>query len=136
MRVLVSLMLLPTAVLAESAPELAVDPLSSPYLVKLTGGLIAVLLLVFVFAWLVKKLNLNQHSHNGLIRIVAGISIGARDRIVLLEVGKEQILIGLTPGRIEKLHCLSEPLESSESTPVNASFAARLNQIMGKQEGG
>ena len=35
------------------------EPISSPYLMKLTGGLILVVLVIFVLAWLVKKFNLN-----------------------------------------------------------------------------
>ncbi len=70
------------------------EPLSSPYLLKLTGGLLLVVAVIFVLAWLVKKFNLNQQSQNGLIKIIAGLSIGTRDRIVLLQIGEEQILIG------------------------------------------
>ena len=70
------------------------------------------MVIIFLLAWLVKKFNLNQQSSSGLIRVIAGLSIGTRDRIVLLQVGEEQILVGLTPGRIEKLHTLAQPLEA------------------------
>jgi flagellar protein FliO/FliZ len=110
------------------------EPLSTPYLLKLTGGLLLVVAVIFVLAWLVKKFNLNQQSQNGLIRIVAGLSIGTRDRIVLLQVGEEQILVGLTPGRIEKLHTLSHPLEAPEGVPATSSFAAKLSRAMGDKE--
>ena len=127
--------LLSSAALAESKLDTpALEPLSTPYLLKLTGGLLLVVAIIFVLAWLVKKFNLNQQSQNGLIRIVAGLSIGTRDRIVLLQVGEEQILVGLTPGRIEKLHTLSHPLELPEGTAATSSFAAKLNRAMGDRE--
>ncbi len=107
------------------------EPLSSPYLFKLTGGLLLVVAVIFGLAWLLKKFNLNQQSHNGVIKIVAGLSIGTRDRIVLLQVGEEQILVGLTPGRIEKLHTLSEPLDSPQGQIASSSFADKLNRLMG-----
>ena len=67
-----------------------------------------------------------------MIKIVAGVSIGTRDRIVLLQVGEEQILVGLTPGRIEKLHTLAEPLAiPGESPAASASFAEKINRLMG-----
>jgi len=118
---------------AESAPA-PLEPLSSPYLLKLTGGLLLVVVLIIALAWLAKKFNLNQQSNHGLMRIIAGLSIGTRDRIVLLQVGNEQILLGLTPGRIEKLHTLSEPLEVAGEQPLNASFAAKINRLMGDRE--
>ena len=137
MRWLISaIVFFPGALLAQAENQAGapLEPISSPYLFKLTGGLILVVAVIFVLAWLVKKFNLNQQSHNGLIRIVAGLSIGTRDRIVLLQVGDEQILVGLTPGRIEKLHTLSQPLESEIEQPVAGSFAAKLNRLMGERE--
>ena len=92
------------------------------------------MLVIFVLAWLVRKLNLNQHSQSGLIRIIAGLSIGTRDRIVLVQVGEEQILLGLTPGHIEKLHTLAVPLEVPGGPLETSSFATRLGRLMGERE--
>ncbi len=110
------------------------EPVSSAYLLKLTGGLVLVVLIIVVLAWLVKKLNITQQSGQGLIRVVAGLSLGTRDRIVLLQVGEEQILVGISPGRIEKLHTLAHPLEAPDGPAVSASFSERLNRLMGERE--
>lgn len=124
------------ALLAQSENQAgnALEPISSPYLLKLTGGLLLIVALIFLLAWLMKKFNLNQQSQSGLIRIIAGLSIGTRDRIVLLQIGEEQILLGLTPGRIEKLHTLAQPLEVSGEQAVTASFASKINRLMGERE--
>ena len=127
--------LLSSTALAQSSLDTPVlEPLSTPYLFKLTGGLLLVVVVIFVFAWLVKKFNLNHQSQNGLIKIIAGLSIGTRDRIVLLQVGEEQILVGLTPGRIEKLHTLSQPLDAPEGQIASTSFAEKLNSVMGDRK--
>ena len=111
------------------------EPISSPYLMKLTGGLVLIVAIIFLLAWLVKRFNLNQQASGGLIRVVAGLSIGTRDRIVLLQVGDEQILVGLTPGRIEKLHTLAQPLEAAASEQADAgTFAAKINRLMGERK--
>lgn len=130
----VLLLLLPGWATAEDEPTAVLEPMSSPYLLKLTAGLIAVVLAIFVLAWLVKKFNLTQQSAHGLIRIVAGLSIGTRDRIVLLQVGEEQILVGLTPGRISRLHTLAHPLDAPDAQSVSGSFANKLNRIMNDRE--
>lgn len=118
----------------ENLAAAPLEPISSPYLLKLTGGLILIVALILLLAWLVKKFNLNQQSHSGLIKIIAGLSIGTRDRIVLLQIGEEQILVGLTPGRIEKLHTLAKPLETSGEQVVSGSFASKINRLMGDRE--
>lgn len=120
---------------SEESAVAPLEPISSPYLMKLTGGLILIVAIIFLLAWMVKKLNLNQHASSGLIRVVAGLSIGTRDRIVLLQVGEEQILLGLTPGRIEKLHTLAQPLDApSTEQAVPGAFAAKLNRLMGERK--
>ena len=120
---------------SESPAVAPLEPISSPYLMKLTGGLVLTVALIFVLAWLVKRFNLNQQASSGLIRVIAGLSIGTRDRIVLLQVGDEQILLGLTPGRIEKLHTLAQPPDApSTDQTVSGAFAAKLNRLMGERK--
>jgi len=136
MRALIALLAsLPTAVFAQSTAEnlSAIEPMSPSYLLKLSGGLLLVVVVIFALAWLVKRLNLAQHSQNGLLRIVAGLAVGTKDRIVLLQVGEEQILLGLSPGRIEKLHTLAHPVEIDEATSQSTTmFAQKLNKLMNK----
>ena len=117
----------------------AVDPVSSSYLIKLTLGLGFILLLIFGLAWLMKKMQLTQHSHNGLIQIVSAISVGQRDRIALVQVGDEQVLIGMTPGQIVKLHTLKEsvtvePKLPGDSKVAQGSFAEKFNQLINREK--
>lgn len=128
----ISFWMLPGALLAEEKPAVlpSIDPLSSSYLFKLTGGLILVVMVIFLLAWMMRKMNLTQHGKSGLIRIVAGLSVGSRDRIVLLQVGSEQLLLGLSPGKIEKLHTLQKPLELDQDSSPDSSFASKLSKII------
>lgn len=125
----------PAGLVAQTATQqaVAIDPVSPSYMMKLTGGLLAVVAIIFIVAWMLKRLNLAQQSQGGLLRIIAGLSLGTRDRIVLLQVGKEQILVGLSPGRIEKLHTLAEAVVVDEDKPVATPFAQKINDLMGKE---
>ncbi len=134
MRWLMSLLVcLPTLVVAQqTSPGIAVvEPLSTAYLIKLTGGLILVVAIIFSFAWLLKRLKLTQQAQNGLLKVVAGLPLGTRERIVVLQVGEEQILLGLSPGRIEKLHTLTEPLVVDQQQAMTP-FAAKLQGLLNK----
>lgn len=109
----------------------SVDPVSSSYLLKLTAGLGFILLLILALAWLMKKMQLTQHSQNGLIKIISSISVGQRDRIALIQVGDEQILVGLTPGRMQKLHRLKTSLVlPQQSTAKPHQFTQKFNQLL------
>ena len=74
--------------------------------------------------------------NNGkVIKIVATQALSPRDRLVLVQVGNEQILLGLTPGRITPLHVLKEPVQvPGTSTQATPEFAKRLMEILGQQK--
>ena len=129
------LLLVPVSGLAQQSADAtrAIEPLSSPYLLQLTGGLILVVLVIFLLAWILKRLNFTQQSQAGLIRVIAGMSLGTRDRIVLVQVGEEQILLGLLPGRIAKLHSLEVPILVDPKPDSSPAFAQKLNRLMGKK---
>ena len=128
---------LPLSLLAQQSKADAtatIEPLSSSYLLKLTGGLILVVAAIFLVGWVVKKMNLTPQSHTGLIKVIAGLNLGTRERIILIEVGGEQILVGLCPGRMEKLHTLTTPLDTEtlnggSATSMQSKFSHMLAGI-------
>jgi flagellar protein FliO/FliZ len=135
--ILFTVLLIPSQIMAQQTADkpAAVDPVSSSYLIKLSIGLLVVVGLVFFLAWLVKKMQLVQSSNNGLIKIVSAISVGQRERIALIQVGDEQLLIGLTPGRIDKLHTLEKAIETGDqSMPVSSSFQQKFQQLLNKEK--
>jgi flagellar protein FliO/FliZ len=69
-----------------------------------------------------------------VIKVVASQALGPRDRLVLVQVGGEQILLGLSAGRISPLHVLSEPVHLPDGEPASAEFAQRLMELLGKDQ--
>ncbi len=122
----------PLQALEKTAQTATADPFSAAYLVKLIAVMGFILLLIFALAWMMKKMQLNPNGQNGLIQIVSAISVGQRDRIALIQVGEEQILVGLSPGKIEKLHRLKTPLVQQQPTQTPASFSDRFQQLMNR----
>ncbi len=107
------------------------DPLSAGYLLKLILGLLLVLAMIFLFAWAARKMRLTPAGSQGLIRVLSAISVGQRDRIALVQVGEEQILVGLSPGRMQTLHVLKQPLAIEEkAADGQQGFADRLQHFM------
>jgi len=123
------------AAIGEPTPPAPVQPqgvMDIGSAVQLVLGLFLVLLMIVASAWLVKRLGRWQGGHTDQLKVVGGIAIGARERIVLLQVGEQQLLVGITPGNIRTLHVLDEPLPVAErksiSEPLSAKFATILNK--------
>jgi flagellar protein FliO/FliZ len=117
-----------TPVLAAAAPA-ASEPLAAANLFQLLFGLIVVLIAIGVTALLLRRLG-RLPQGPGALRVIAGLSLGARERAVLIQVGDKQILLGVAPGRVQALHVLERPVDTG--APMNAAggFAERLAQLM------
>jgi flagellar protein FliO/FliZ len=109
------------------------DPMSGSYLMQLVIGLFIVVLCILVLAWFAKKMNRFHSLADGSLKVIGGLSMGSRERVVLLQVGEEQLLLGISPGRINTLHVLDTPLEvvgpHGDSEPGN-SFLDKLKITM------
>ncbi len=100
--------------------------------IRLILGLFVVLFLIIASAWLFKRFGRWQGGYTDQLKIVGGLAVGARERIVLVQVGEQQLLIGIAPGNIRTLHVLDEPLPSvdlgSAGKPIVEKFAAVLKK--------
>jgi len=69
-----------------------------------------------------------------VIKIVASQALRPRERLVLVQVGGEQVLLGLTAGRIAPLHVMAEPVHLADAQPATPEFAQRLMELLGKDQ--
>ncbi|QHF31155.1 flagellar biosynthetic protein FliO [Pseudomonas sp. R32] len=106
-------------------------------LTQLVLGLLLVLGLIFFLAWLLRRVQNAAPGSGQVIEILGSRALGPRDRLLLVQVGKEQILIGHSPGTIEALHVMAEPIEVPASArQATPEFAQRLMELMGKDQKG
>lgn len=108
----------------------AIDPLSGSNVFQMVAGLVLVLFLVIAVAWLVKRVGGVTMAGGGALSIVGGMSMGARERVVLIQVGDEQLLIGVSPGRIQKLHVLDKPIDIQTKKTTDVNFATRFSEAL------
>jgi flagellar protein FliO/FliZ len=109
--------------------SLNANPMSGSYLTQLVIGLFIVLLCIVVLAWFAKKMNRFHSAADGSLKVIGGLSMGSRERIVLLQVGEEQLLLGVSPGRISKLHVLGTPLEETGRQTTDTSDGNFLDKL-------
>ncbi|BBL77012.1 flagellar biosynthetic protein FliO [Methylomagnum ishizawai] len=102
------------------------------------SALVLVLGLIFLGAWLLRRLGSFSRLAPGRFRVLAAVSLGARERAVLLQAGGKQLVLGVAPGRVETLCVLegtdSIPVEEAPPPPEAAGlFAQRLAELLNRK---
>ena len=119
---------------ATAAAAPAVSSGVAGQLTQLVFGLLLVLGLIFFLAWLLRRVQQAGPAGKAqVIELIGSRALGPRDRLMLVQVGNEQILLGLSPGTITALHVLKEPVQVPSGTEkATPEFAQRLMELMGK----
>ncbi|MHC8321646.1 flagellar biosynthetic protein FliO [Pseudomonas sp. GB2N2] len=141
-KVLGLLLALPFSVLAAepaATAAAAVTPAVSSgvagQLTQLVLGLLLVLGLIFFLAWMLRRVQQAGPAGKGqVIELIGSRALGPRDRLMLVQVGNEQILLGLSPGSITALHVLKEPVQVPATEKATPEFAQRLMELLGKDQ--
>lgn len=104
-----------------TAPPSAV---SSGQLLQLVGGMLAVLVLIGLCAWASRLLPFVRNSRNSALKVVENFALGARERMLLVEVDGKRLLIGVSAAGMSCLHVLDTDSKSGQQ------FAQNLQQSM------
>jgi flagellar protein FliO/FliZ len=136
------LLLLSTAAsAAPGAPASAVaatGPASAGSLLQVLFGLIVVLGLMALCAWMLRRFSASKTTGGTSIRIVGGVSVGTRERVMVVEVGDQWIVVGVAPGRVTSLSTMpkQEATPASPNAPqAPRNFSNWLAQSLDKRNG-
>lgn len=139
--VLLSLSVLNTSVYAATSEAasnaiMKSTPEPSQYLGQIVLSLIAVLVLIFIAAWFLKSFSRFPGAASGHLRVLGALSVGQKEKVILLQVGKEQIVVGVTTAEITFLHRLSETVEVEEFKPavISSVFSKRLQDALNSRK--
>lgn len=99
------------------------------------GAVLALLLvvgLILALAWLARRMpGIGAGASNPALRVVGSLALGPRERLVVVEVGQTQLLLGVGNGGTRTLHTLEAPLP--EAAASTSPFAQVLAQHFGKK---
>ncbi|CAK0769468.1 flagellar protein FliO/FliZ [Gammaproteobacteria bacterium] len=96
-------------------------------LLQVSLSLGVVLAAIALTAWLLRRFTKLGGTMGGGLRVLGGVSLGGRERVVLMQVGEQQVLLGVAPGWVQTLHILEQPLSVSQPP---ADFALALRALV------
>jgi flagellar protein FliO/FliZ len=73
-----------------------------------------------------RRFNRMGQARGAPLRVLGSASVGTRERVVLLEAGEQQLLIGVAQGSVRTLHVLPEPIAAPEPAAASVDFAQVL----------
>lgn len=121
----------PALARAQSGPEVGAG------LLQMLLGLGLVIGLILASLWLLKRLSAPRGGAARALRIVAAQAVGARERVVIVEVGDTALVLGVAPGQVSALHSMPKsalPQDAPAAVAPATLFAARLKQMMEKRD--
>ncbi len=97
-------------------------------------GLMAVLGIIFVLAWLSKRFNIATPGGNSNMRLVSAMSVGQKEKLLLVEVEGEKLLLGVTPHQISRLKEYGKVVDSEslsgDDVPPKTDFSERMSKLL------
>ena len=120
---------LPAALFAETTETVNrftnVETFTFMNMLNMFMGLVVVIALILGLSWVLKKYGRLPANNQVEMKILGGLSLGTRERAVLIQVEGKRLLLGVAPGRVETLHVMEG---------ADHSFDSKLDQAMGNQE--
>ncbi|MFC0135044.1 flagellar biosynthetic protein FliO [Massilia eurypsychrophila] len=91
-------------------------------LIQTILALCAVLGLLAVLAWFMKRYGPKAIAGSAHVRLVGALNLGGRERIMVVEVGDQWIVVGASPGRVNALATMPRQAAFDAATAANASL--------------
>ena len=109
----------PLSVLAETVNQTEtasyVEPFSFVNMINMVMGLVVVIALILGLAWALRKYGRLSLSNQVDMKILGGLSLGTRERAVLIQVEGQKILLGVAPGRVNILQNMNAEIRKNNN---------------------
>ena len=106
------------------------------HMVSVVLALLGIIALIFALSWFVKRFGQGGFAQNQHMKILSTMPLGTRERIVLIDAGGQQILLGITATAINTLHVFSEPIVVPENEERSSDFSRKLMAILQQKTAG
>lgn len=113
-------------------------PATGSVLMTVTGALALIILLMVVMAWAARRSGLARRLNDaqGNMTLVATQSLGPRERLVLVDVGEQRLVLGVTASQITCLATQTRPENAPQASAPAATFPQLLEKLRQKYRPG
>lgn len=127
-----------------AAVQAAPGPMAGPSagnLLQTIFALTLVLALLGAMVWFMKRFGPQAAAGAAQMRTVGALSLGGRERVIVIEVGDQWIVVGASPGRINALATMPKQETAPggpavlANGPASGTFAEWLKQTIDKRNG-
>jgi flagellar protein FliO/FliZ len=138
---------LSAAAVLPTVPTAAAEPVRSSFgaagLLQAGLGLAFVVAMIFGCAWVARRFGLQQTGSGRLLKVVSSAMVGQRERVVVVEIGGQWLVVGVAAGQVRALHTMPAQtlpghLPDSDAAPGlpgfsgAGAFSARLLESLNK----
>lgn len=115
-----------SAMIADNTSTAVTPVLGGSDLLGMGVSMLVVVAAILVLGWFYSRSRFAGSGRNDLINVVATHALGPKERLMIVEVADQHLLIGMTSSAVQTLHVFDEAICSDESTPTDTGFAARF----------
>ena len=90
---------------------------------SLAASLLVVIGTIVVLGWLYSRSKLLGGAANDAINIVASRALGSKERLMVVEIGGQQLLVGMTATQVQTLHVFDAPVVDAANAVSAGGFA-------------
>lgn len=99
---------------------------SSSSILTVFLSLLLVIAIIFALAYVMRRFNVAQ-AGGGQMRVVASMMAGSKEKVMVIQVGDEQHLLGVTTHNISHLGKLEQALPTSTNNSVANPDTSKMN---------
>jgi len=103
-------------------------------LLRVVLSLAGIVAMIFIAGWLTRRAQARVRPGGRKIRVIETMPVGVKEKVMLMEVGGTQLLVGASPSGLRTLHVLATPVvEDAPASPVAPQSFRDILSLWGKR---
>ena len=98
-------------------------------------ALLLVIAAILATAWMMRRFAPGHLGGPARLKVVGGAMVGAKERVVVVEIRDTWLVLGVTPSNVTTLHSLPKPEDAEAAPATTMPFAERLAGVLKARAG-
>lgn len=117
-----------TLLAAEPVKQVAPVGSTSGQMLTVIGALLLVIAAIYASVWGIKRLGNFTQPGDSQLKVLSGLMVGPKERVVLIECAGEKLLLGVGTGQVNLLHRLTDAQIKVNPNSVEQPFGKLLQE--------